>query len=246
MNDFQKTPFSLASHPGKKKKKKKRAIMKEFTLTEISAVDTGAQEGAVAVLMKRTDNTLVEKLVVLTSSVQDHQHAVDLHSYNFEDGGGMTSWQGETTESQHNHDFVINADGTITIGEANGHTHEVDLVAAIQRLQLEAIVQVPVNVIQMRSPLVKREAGKDFSASDYAYTPDPNDPRTWKHRLADNPGSLPSRRRVGNAVAALQKRQIPASKQMSVIRRVRTAWAQTQKRGSTNAQMPSILKRVAS
>jgi len=243
-DDFVKGP-GYGKDP---KRKKRKNVMKEFVMDEISAVDFGAQEPAIAVLMKRRPTTdgLVEKLIALTSSDNGHQHAIHLGRYEWKEGGGQTSYQGEGSEEfdNHSHPFVINDDGTVTIGEANGHTHTVDLAATIQRLRLETVVHSDVNVVEMRSPLVKRERDMDFTARDYALVEDPNQPETWKYRLARRPGGDPNRREVGNAVKALERGEVPVSKRTSVMRRVRAAWLTCHKR-SPVTQMPPVLKRVS-
>lgn len=80
------------------------------------------------------DQELVEKLMMLTSSEDDHQHAIRLDRWALEEMGGSTSYQGGDGDSHHSHDFVINADGSIEIGEANGHTHTVEM-SILQQLQ---------------------------------------------------------------------------------------------------------------
>lgn len=81
------------------------------------------------------EEELIEKLVMLTSEEDNHQHAIRLDRFDLEEGGGSTSFQGGTPDSEHWHDYVINADGSITIGESQGHTHEVDM-SILARLQL--------------------------------------------------------------------------------------------------------------
>jgi hypothetical protein len=63
---------------------------------------------------------------VLTSSVDGHSHLAQLHARS-----GLTSWQtSEGAESSHDHPFMLvqGADGTFTlqIGDAEGHSHDVD------------------------------------------------------------------------------------------------------------------------
>ena len=49
---------------------------------------------------------------------------LDLDDFAFLNKGGRTNW-----EDDHSHPFVINSDGTITIGLFNGHSHEVSETA---------------------------------------------------------------------------------------------------------------------
>ncbi len=125
---------NAGSHAGPK-----RRIMRTLKINEISAVDVPAQEGAVAVIMKRDDgvsahspasqtDTKTEKRVWLTNSVEGHSHLVDEQNYDgqFKEGG-ETSWtQSEGEEYSHSHPWIRSVDGqTITIGEADGHGHDV-------------------------------------------------------------------------------------------------------------------------
>ena len=117
------------------KVKKSRRIMRSLTIDEMSGVDLPAQEGARVVIMKRAKLTepnneeLVEKLVILTSSDGGHQHAVRISGWEVEEGGGSTSYQssGGEEEEGHSHDFIIEDDGSIILGDSNGHTHTVEL-----------------------------------------------------------------------------------------------------------------------
>ena len=108
--------------------------MRSFKLNEISGVDVPAQEGAVTVIMKRHDpdkgifkTEEFEKRIWLTTSVKGHAHLVDEQNYEgtFREGGD-TSWTQAKGEDQgHSHPWVRDSDGSVTIGEADGHTHEV-------------------------------------------------------------------------------------------------------------------------
>lgn len=76
----------------------------------------------------------------------------------------------------------------------------------------------------------KTEAGKSFSASDYAYVPDPEKPSTWKLRLTATPGGGPDAHIVGAAIAALgkgfrgNKVAIPSADLAAVKAKVKAAW----------------------
>ncbi len=105
----------------------KKNRMVAFKMLEISAVDRPAQEGARAVIMKRDDAT-VEKRCALTTAVHGHSHLFYLdHSYNEGNPqvGGSTGY-----DYGHSHPWVMGADGKITIGEAQGHTHDVAEISA--------------------------------------------------------------------------------------------------------------------
>ena len=96
-----------------------KRILKEFKLTEISAVDKPAQAPAVATIMKRNDDAITKRYLLTTGNI-GHSHLLYMDKWDTVNGGGETSW----TEG-HDHPFVINEDGSITIGEALGHTHEI-------------------------------------------------------------------------------------------------------------------------
>lgn len=98
-----------------------KKIMRKFTINEISAVDIPAQSGARTVIMKRSED--ITKRIKLTTSVEGHSHLID-DSLNYE--GGETSWnKSEEEEYGHSHPWVRNSDGSITIGESEGHTHKI-------------------------------------------------------------------------------------------------------------------------
>lgn len=118
-------------------------VMKTLTIDELSTVDRPMQAGARAVLMKRdagdyeddddddSDDVPVTKMLRLTTSEHAHAHLLD-----DEEAGGSTSWNEGLHARGHSHPWVRNADGTVTIGEADGHSHDaitqkvaVDLVA---------------------------------------------------------------------------------------------------------------------
>lgn len=107
----------MADHKDKKKKR----IMHKFKLGEISAVDKPAQSPALCVIMKRNDGETIEKRTVLASMEALHTHAVVIDDYAKMNKGGNTGWVDE-----HDHPFVINDDGTVTIGAAKGHLHFVE------------------------------------------------------------------------------------------------------------------------
>lgn len=108
----------------------KKKIMRCFKISEISAVDRPAQGGARMAIMKRDSeggNKMTKqeadvlKRLRLTSSVDGHSHLI-----NDTEEGGETSWtKAEGAEYGHSHPWVKNDDGSISLGEADGHTHDV-------------------------------------------------------------------------------------------------------------------------
>lgn len=98
---------------------KKKRVMRKFKINEISAVDKPAQDGARMTIMKRADEVI--KGMRLTTSVEGHSHLIIETTAQ----GGETSWaKAEGSEYGHSHPWIRNDDGTITVGEAEGHTHE--------------------------------------------------------------------------------------------------------------------------
>ena len=115
-------PKGTAYRQGKKRR------MTKFVIDELSAVDFPAQEGARALLLKRRDG--VEKfdedraIVLLTSAEDGHTHAVWVWPGM---RGGETSFgQIPDSEVSHDHPWILDGTGQLTIGENNGHTHTVD------------------------------------------------------------------------------------------------------------------------
>lgn len=104
--------------------KRKYRIMQDFEIHEISAVDSPAQEGARAAIMKRAQTKNFEYAKpLLLSEEKGHTHILDDIG-----NGGETSWSripGE--DGGHTHPWVRNADGGIDIGAADGHGHTVSL-----------------------------------------------------------------------------------------------------------------------
>jgi hypothetical protein len=126
----------------------KRRRMTKFRINEIAAVDFPAQTPALATILKRKgspdydpktkkgrlvkredvehDEALLAKFDdttgVMTSNEDGHAHILWLYGK-----VGETSWQkSEGEESGHDHPWMLNADGTITIGMSEGHDHAVD------------------------------------------------------------------------------------------------------------------------
>lgn len=113
--------------------KKKRRIMRKLVINRLSAVDRPAQEGALALLMKRADEFLdpaltaeeleqspIEKRLRLLSDENGHSHLIEED----EEGGHTSHDQADGAEFGHSHPWVRNDDGTISIGAADGHTHK--------------------------------------------------------------------------------------------------------------------------
>lgn len=118
-------------------KRRRRRIMRAFEISELSAVDKPAQEGARVAIMKRDDGgeeAFAKALVVMTEPVAGHVHVIELA-----DGGGMTWASSSPGRESHSHPWIIRGDGEIVVGEAEGHTHDVDQAEA--RAVLERLLK---------------------------------------------------------------------------------------------------------
>jgi len=118
------------------KDKKKRRRYTKLRIDETSAVDRPAQEPAIAVaFLKRAEGLdagapsttrkgYVADEPALTTAINGHTHIVDVSSQS-----GNSSYDG-ADESMHSHPYVITGGGQVVIGEAAGHTHEVEALAS--------------------------------------------------------------------------------------------------------------------
>jgi hypothetical protein len=106
---------------------KKRRIMRELALDEISAVTVPAQKGARAVIMKSADAAAEPfgKGVLMTEPTAGHAHLLELTDYVRMQGGGFTEPSGSNSDgvASHRHPFIVRGNGEIVIGESNGHAH---------------------------------------------------------------------------------------------------------------------------
>lgn len=116
------------------RKKVRRRIMKDFRLAEISSVDRPMQEGALTLMMKRRQDEMVKR-VAMTTAVAGHSHMLQLEAgYTSELAGGQTDGSympaaSSSYSNYHSHPWIRMEDGSIVIGEALGHTHEVESVS---------------------------------------------------------------------------------------------------------------------
>jgi len=117
----------MARNDGKKNKQKaKRMIVKE-----LSGVTKPAHEGAEVTLFKM-DESDIEKHQkgVLSTEVEGHQHGLFLHEFEDPMSGELETYEDKagtlTYTHEHTHVYVTNDDGTISVGAAYGHTHEID------------------------------------------------------------------------------------------------------------------------
>ena len=110
---------------------KRKNIMKEFSMHEISIVDSPAQVGAKAVIAKRKypedkekkcDKPKAEKRMALTTAVAGHAHKIIQVAGGPEGLAELRSGQ-TSLAAGHVHDWVMDDAGNIIIADAEGHSH---------------------------------------------------------------------------------------------------------------------------
>lgn len=132
----------------KRMRQGKKRVMTKTRIDEISAVDFPAMEGARAVLVKRREGVPLEgddadaskcggdraPITVVTSEEDGHAHL--LRIWGAERGGETSFSRAPNTveETDHAHPWSMDADGRITIGSNDGHTHTVDQRALVQAI----------------------------------------------------------------------------------------------------------------
>lgn len=125
----------------------KRRVLKDMRIDEISAVDFPAQRSARAVLTKRADDADSElgkcggpdygpsrQLVIITTEEKGHAHAVRIYAG---ERGGTTSFArvpSTVPQEDHDHAWSMDAEGNVTIGSNDGHTHGVSQKALVQSI----------------------------------------------------------------------------------------------------------------
>lgn len=113
---------------------KKRRRLNKIKINDLSTVTKPMQEGATAVIMKRADEGPV---LLTTPDDSGHSHLIQ---FNHEYRSNETSYaSAKPGEGSHDHPYVLK-DGAIVIGEANGHSHEVDSDEVIQALITVAMI----------------------------------------------------------------------------------------------------------
>ncbi len=123
---------------------KDKRVTTKMKFLETSVVNLGAQDGAEIVFMKRRGdathvddkNATASKRAAITSEQDGHSHLLNLECYNGIATSGTTSVDGGMAYSypnngSHQHQWVMDEDGEITIAMANGHTHKVKAFSAL-------------------------------------------------------------------------------------------------------------------
>jgi hypothetical protein len=108
-------------------------VIKKLIMDEFSGVDSPAQKGATVRLLKSAGVAKEVKLekawkaAALTDAALGHSHLVYLSYGTAIETAGHTSWARTKDHGDyyggHDHPWVIDDQGKITIGEADGHTH---------------------------------------------------------------------------------------------------------------------------
>ena len=103
------------------------------------------------------------------------------------------------------------------------HKFKMEEISPVTRPAMEGAKSL---IIKAGEVAKREEGGKEFSAEDYAYVPDPRDPSTWELRLSAEPGGDPDPSLVETAVAALSKGLFEISEESCklVEERVRRTW----------------------
>lgn len=125
----------------------KRRLMTKTRIDEISAVDFPAMEGARALLVKRREGApegdgdgvdkcgeYVAPITVVTTEENGHTHLLRIFG---SERGGETSFArapNSVEETDHAHPWSMDAEGNVTIGSNDGHTHAVSQRALVQSI----------------------------------------------------------------------------------------------------------------
>lgn len=138
----------------------KRRIMRVLKINEISGVDVPAQQGATAPIMKRHDaapdnseQNQVVKRAALSTEVDGHVHVLYLDHGLGELNAGETSWS-----NGHSHPWVRRSDGSIEIGMASGHTHDVATIGKNADQPQGDSPMTPEQIAQLQADLAKANA----------------------------------------------------------------------------------------
>lgn len=211
---------------------KKRHMLKDITVTEVSSVGRGANQGATVTLLKTADGD------VLKRSFNEALSDMGMSEKLMELMGEMFKMNRALRASLHS---VLESPD---IRDKKAAIRE----SIAQFAQAMESVISDTDVIKEIRKALKTEQGKKFPAGDYAYAPDPDKSSTWKLRLTSEPGGAPDPRIVGMAVAALgagfrgQKVQIPSEDRAKVVARVRAAWLKANK-DKGEKDLPAVLKK---
>lgn len=129
---------------------------------------------------------------------------------------------------------------------ATNQAEEATGIESLDKNSEQSVVIEPQIVVDNET-MMKTEAGVKFSASAYAYCPDPQKPSTWKIRLEETPGKV-TKAQLGRAAAAMSAGGfrgntaiIPADKVGAVKSKIR---AEYRKLGVAKPDMPEAVRNI--
>lgn len=119
-------PVAKSAAPGDVAKAEHKRTLRNLTINKIDLVRAAAHGAGTAIaIAKRADASpaeVVKRAPAMTAPTAGHQHLI----WDVEEADGGTSYEVMPgSEYGHSHPFVRLADGSISIGEAAGHTHTV-------------------------------------------------------------------------------------------------------------------------
>jgi hypothetical protein len=190
-----------------------RRILHKLKIDEISGVDRPAQVGAKVVLLKRDEGNDVAKAAFLDAlrGLQIEQRVRDAL---------QDMWTLNDALCMSIRTIIENPD------------EYPDPVSAV-RASLSEFAEVITEMVRQAVGEVEDEVDDSlskFTAEDYAYVPDPEEPSTWRLRLTKSAGGPPDARILGAVIAALGPGfggvsfDIPQGDRVDVVKRVRSAW----------------------
>lgn len=188
-------------------------ILSVFKVREISPVDVPAQVPALALMRKRAGivpDAVMNKRAALTTNVDGHSHLIDFGGFGTASDAceGMTSYQND-----HAHPWVVNPQGEVVIGEADGHAHD---VATMSKGLFSALLKIKPRAGESESDYMSRFMRDKKMTGEY---PEKKQRAAIAHKMfgksaAADPdespdegeGSMPDKNEVkDDAVAALTK-----------------------------------------
>lgn len=117
---------TIAKSEGTVEKAEHKRTLRKLRIDKIDLVRAAAHgAGTTIAIAKRKDVTVVDiakRTPALTTATDGHQHAI----HDTDEKDGSTSWDSamSTPYGGHSHPWVRAADGSISIGEQAGHTHQ--------------------------------------------------------------------------------------------------------------------------
>jgi hypothetical protein len=216
---------------------KKKRILRKFKLSEISPVDRPAQGPAIALLMKRAEETGddLAKITFMEAldqmKIKEGLHEAMEEMWKLNDALRLSVQS--IVEDPDSYPDPVNA-----IRQSFADFSSVVQSMIDSAFMEEVAMEDDLNAEKQEKP-TKTEVEKQFLSSDFALVPDPQKPSTWKLRLTSTPGGEPDSILVGAAVAALDpefsmtKNLVPEDSRDGVIAKLSDAW---------EGDLPEVLK----